>query len=96
MIYQLIITILSFLLVKWIVWQITEKRLVPEFLQYEPYICYKCCGFWLCIGLFISVGIIYHLWLFMGLGCLITALDAIALHIHEKKMMDIGNKMLNE
>lgn len=70
---------------KWFAYYITEKNnKIPTWLHYEPYVCYKCLGFWLLIALFLTCGLILHLWITMGVGLLITALDTIALHLHIK------------
>lgn len=83
-IFQTILVLLIFITVKYLVWKITEKDKVPQFLHYMPYICYKCAQFWSLMALFISCGLLCHLWITMVVGVILTALDTIALHIHEK------------
>lgn len=77
--------IVIFLDIKWFAFKVTEGGWnIPEWLHYEPYVCYKCLGFWLLTALFLTCGLIFHLWITMGVGLLITALDTIALHLHIK------------
>lgn len=96
MILQVIAALITFVLIAFFAWYVTEKRrLIPVFLEYKPFNCRKCLTFWLGEALFLSIGIIYHLWVFTTVGCLITALNAIAMHVDEKKRMEEGNSILN-
>ena len=83
-ILQLILVLVTFIVIKLGAWYVTEKGRIPEFLHYEPYICYRCLGFWLLTALYMASGLVCHLWLMMSVGMLITILDTIALTIHIK------------
>lgn len=83
-ILQAILVLVTFIAIKYGAYHITENDKVPKFLHYEPYICYRCFGFWLLMAFYIACGLLCHLWITMALGALITVLDTIALSIHIK------------
>lgn len=100
MIIQLIITIVLFFAIKWFAWNLTERRWgFPPFLEYKPYTCYKCLGFWTLSATFTSVGLLFQAYLLLAVGLLLTALDTVAIIVHEKnntiKIEDM-DKILNE
>lgn len=69
---------------------ITEKGL-PEWLQYQPYCCYKCFSFWSLLFIYINIFLIsdYTYWYTLIVGIILTVLDAIALHIDENNTISI-------
>lgn len=81
---QVILVLVIFIVVKYAAWRITEEDRVPQFLHYEPYICFKCLSFWSLMALFVACGLLYHLWITMAVGAILTILDTIAYMIHEK------------
>lgn len=81
---QTILVLIIFIITKYLTWKITEEDKVPEFLHYEPYVCYKCLSFWLLMALFIACGLLCHLWITMAVGTILTVLDTIAYSIHIK------------
>lgn len=84
-IFQTILVLVIFLTVKYGVWKITSEDKVPEFLNYQPYNCPKCAGFWFLTALFVACGLLLGLWITMAVGMLITVLDTIAMVMHERK-----------
>lgn len=84
MIIQIIITILIFFLTKYIIYIATDKGL-PSFLNYKPYSCYRCMGFWSLIFIYINLFIIsnYSWWYLIICGTSLTILDVIALSVAE-------------
>lgn len=84
-ILQVIAVLVIFIPTKYLCWKITEVWGLPTFLDYQPYSCKKCLSFWLLMAFYIAVGLLFHLWITMAVGGLITALDAIAQHIDQKK-----------
>jgi len=83
MILQVILSIIVFFVVKCIIYNITEKGL-PDFINYQPFNCYKCFSFWTLITLYIVILLSFSTWAFSIAGIIITILDAIALTIDEK------------
>lgn len=81
---QVILVLVIFIVVKYAAWRITEEDRVPQFLHYEPYICFKCLSFWSLMALFVACGLLYHLWITMAVGTILTTLDTIAYIVHEK------------
>ena len=82
---QIILVLIIFFTIKYLVYKLTEVWGLPEFLRYEPWICFKCLSFWTLISIFIVSGLICHLWIMMGVGILLTVLDTVALIIHQKR-----------
>lgn len=76
-------SIICFFAIKYAVYKFTFSVNFPKFIEYQPYDCYKCCGFWTNVVFFSSIGYSLHLWLFMAVGLTFTILDTIALIIHE-------------
>ena len=83
-VFQILLVIAIFIVVKYGAWKVTEEDRVPIFLHYMPYICYKCLSFWSLMALFVACGLLCHLWITMAVGTILTALDTIAYIIHEK------------
>lgn len=83
-VFQTLLVIIIFIVVKYLAWKVTEEDRVPEFLHYEPYICFKCLSFWSLMALFIACGLLCHLWITMAVGTILTILDTIAYIIHQK------------
>ena len=82
---QILGIIITFLVVSWVVWLITDKyMLVPKCLKYKPFICRICATFWTLIT--ISVAYMLQGWLVMGIGLAVLAvLNAIAMIIHQRQ-----------
>lgn len=83
-VFQTLLVIAIFIVVKYGAWKVTEEDRVPMFLHYMPYICYKCLSFWSLMALFVACGLLCHLWITMAVGTILTTLDTIAYIIHEK------------
>ena len=81
---QVLLVFIVFFPTKYIIWKITEEDKVPMFLHYMPYICYKCCSFWALTSIYLTLGLILQLWIAMGVGLALTALDTVAYIIHQK------------
>lgn len=81
---ELLVVIVVFLDIKYITFKVTEEDKIPNFLNYEPYVCYRCLSFWTLTALFLVSGLILNLWITMAVGLILTALDTIALSVHIK------------
>lgn len=84
-ILQTILVLIIFFPTKWLCYKITEEWMLPEWLRYEPYECRKCLSFWSLTALFLSSGLLCHLWITMAVGLILTVLDTVAVIIDQKK-----------
>lgn len=84
-ILQLILVIALFIPIKWICYKVTEEWGLPTFLNYMPYSCFKCLSFWSLMAIYISIGLVFHLYITMAVGAILTILDAIAVIVDQKK-----------
>lgn len=84
-ILQIIVVLALFFIIKWGTWFYTERSgyRIP-FLDYKPYICRKCLGFWLLASTYLAIGLSLHLYTLMIVGLMLTTLDTIALIVDEK------------
>ena len=83
-ILQLILVIAIFIPIKWICYKITEVWGLPTFLDYMPYSCRKCLSFWSLLAFYLSVGLVFHLYITMAVGAILTILDVIAVMVDQK------------
>ena len=44
-------------------WYVTERQLVPEFLDYKPFQCRTCLTFWSLVAIYVGMGITFKLWI---------------------------------
>lgn len=81
---QYITGIVSFFAIIVLVWLVTERYdIVPSFLQYRPFNCKKCLGFW--TGVAVSVGMFLLGWWVAGLTLLILSVaNACAVILDER------------
>ena len=84
-ILQLILVIALFIPIKWICYKTTEEWGLPMFLNYMPYSCCKCLSFWSLMAIYISIGLVFHLYITMAVGAILTVLDVIAVIVDQKK-----------
>lgn len=84
-IFQLILTLVIFICVKYLVWKVTDdKPCIPRFLEYAPYSCSICLNFWLQAGIYLSIGLICGMYITMGVGMALDILDTVAQKVHQK------------
>lgn len=84
---QILIVVTVFIALKYIVWWWTEgQKTYPEWLDYKPWCCRKCLGFWLPMGVYASIWWIFSLPMVMIGGGILTILDTIAYIINENKI----------
>ena len=81
---QFLIVGLIFFITGYFSWWVTEKNKVPSFLDYQPFKCNKCLEFWLLVGLYITLGISFSLWVVLIAGIVLAILNAIAMWVNEK------------
>lgn len=78
----IILQLIIFYLIKYFIYQLTDVKGLPSFLNYKPYNCYKCFSFWLNISISILFTIYVNIIGLFGIG--LTILDTIAFIIYEK------------
>ena len=98
MIFEIILTIIVFFGVKALIYYLTDIKGLPAFLNYKPWICYKCFSFWSLLFLYINIFIIskFDMWYILIAGIVLTILDAIALIVDEKNNIISIDEIENE
>ena len=82
---EILIAVVLFFTLKYIVYYITERIIpFPSWLDYRPYVCGKCLGCWLPIGVYLSIFYVTGNILVPALGIILTILDTAAKIIDEK------------
>lgn len=84
-ILDILVPLIVFLVTKYFVYWFTEKLTdFPKWLEYKPYYCGRCLGFWLPMGIFCSIWYVFNVPIIGILGIVLTILDTIAKIIDEK------------
>ena len=84
-ILSIIAALTAFFVIKYAVWYWTEgQKQYPSFLEYKPWCCRKCLGFWTLMTFFIVMWLVFDLPLMAAVGCPLAILDTIAIIIDEK------------
>lgn len=78
----LIVVIGIFFGTKFGIYKLIDGGHIPEWLNYKPYICEMCLGFWMLNGIYLTLAIIFNYIFFVG--NIITILDVIARYIDIK------------
>ena len=65
-------------------WYVTERDLIPEFLDYKPFQCRTCLTFWSLVAIYLGMGLIFKLWICLIGGLVLAVLNAIAMIVHQK------------
>ena len=78
----LIVIIGIFFGTKFGVYKLIEGGHIPEWLNYKPYACEMCLGFWVLNGIYLTLAIVFNYIFFVG--NIITILDVIARYIDIK------------
>ena len=87
MFLEIILTFFIFFGTKYVVFWLTDKKGLPEFLNYKPYSCATCLGFWSLITLYITIFLMFKcgLWYLLIAGVILTILDTIARKVDESQ-----------
>lgn len=78
----LIVIIGIFFGTKFGIYKLIECNYIPIWLNYKPYICEMCLGFWVLNGIYLALALIFNYLFF--LGNILTILDTIAQYVHIK------------
>ncbi len=84
MIFEFILIFVIFFLVNYGVYWLTEKKGLPEWLEYRPFNCRLCATFWSLIAIYTAIWLSFSC-LVIGIGGIVLAImNAIAMWLHQK------------
>lgn len=83
-ILQLILILAMFILIRWFAWKVTEVWGLPEWLQYKPWNCKICLTFWSLLATYLSIGLIFNLYITLIGGIALAIINALAMWIDQK------------
>lgn len=81
---QVIFILLIFFPIKYIAYKITDVWGAPNWIDYKPFSCNLCLTFWCLIGIYLSIGLIFKLYITLFGGISIAILNAIAMYIDQR------------
>jgi len=84
LLFQFIGAFIIFFIINYVVWYITERDKVPEFLQYKPWSCRLCATLWTLVTVYIAIGISFKLWVVLIAGLILAILNAGAMWVNQK------------
>lgn len=84
-ILQVILILALFFPVKWLGWKITEQWGLPEWLQFKPWNCRLCLTFWMLLFTYLSIGLIFSLYITLFGGIAMAMMNALAMYIDQKR-----------
>lgn len=83
-ILQLILILAMFIIIRWFAWKVTEVWGLPEWLQYKPWNCKICLTFWSLLATYLSIGLIFNLYITLIGGIVLAIMNALAMWIDQK------------
>ena len=83
-ILQVIFILAMFIVIKWFAWKVTEVWGLPEWLQYKPWNCKLCLTFWSLLVTYLSIGLIFNLYITLIGGIALAIMNALAMWIDQK------------
>lgn len=83
-ILQVILIFAMFILIRWFAWKVTEVWGLPEWLQYKPWNCKLCLTFWSLLATYLSIGLIFNLYITLIGGIALAIMNALAMWIDQK------------
>ena len=81
---QFILTFIIFFVVNYGAYWITEKKGLPEWLQYKPWICRLCLTFWSLIFIYTAIWVSFTCLVIGISGILLACMNAAAMWIDQK------------
>ena len=78
------LVLLIFLVISYGAYWITEKKGLPEWLQYKPFQCRLCLTFWSLVGVYSAIWVSFSCYIIGVVGILLAILNAIAMYIDQK------------
>lgn len=83
-ILQVILIFAMFILIRWFAWKVTEVWGLPEWLQYKPWNCKLCFTFWSLLFFYLTVGLIFNLYITLIGGIALAIMNALAMWLDQK------------
>ena len=83
-ILQVILILAMFILIRWFAWKVTEVWGLPEWLQYNPWNCKICLTFWSLLATYLSIGLIFNLYITLIGGIALAIMNALAMWIDQR------------
>lgn len=76
--------VIIFFSVNYGVYWLTDKKGLPEWLEYRPFNCRLCATFWSLIAIYTAIGLSFSCLYTMVGGILLAIMNAIAMWLHQK------------
>ena len=83
-ILQVILIFALFILIRYLAWKVTEVWGLPEWLQYKSWNCKICITFWSLLATYLSIGLIFNLYITLIGGIALAIMNALAMWIDQK------------
>lgn len=83
-ILQVIIILALFIPVRYFAWALTEKWMMPEWLNYKPWNCKLCLTFWSLVAVYLTIGLSFKVYITLYGGIALAILNAIAMYIDQR------------
>lgn len=84
MIFEFIAIFITYMLVVYIAYYVTEVKRLPTWLQFPPFHCRKCLTFWCMMAVSLCIGLSFDLPVYMATGIFLAILTGISMHVDEK------------
>ena len=82
--FEFIFVFVIFFTVNYVAYYITEKRGLPDWLQYKPWICRLCLTFWSLVFIYSAIWLSFSC-LYIGIiGNLLASMNALAMWIDQR------------
>ena len=81
---QVILIFALFIPIRYLAWKVTEEWGLPEWLQYKPWNCKLCLTFWSLLVTYLSIGLIFNLYITLIGGIALAIMNALAMWIDQK------------
>ena len=81
---QVILIFVLFIPIRYLAWKVTEEWGLPEWLQYKPWNCKLCFTFWSLLFSYLTVGLIFNLYITLIGGIALAIMNALAMWIDQK------------
>lgn len=81
---EIFIIFLTFFVVRYISYKITNEIGLPKWLDYQPWICDTCLTFWTLITIYISIFLIIEAYVTLIGGISLAILNAIAMKVEQR------------
>lgn len=83
---------ITYLLVVYVGYYVTEVKRLPRWLRFPPFHCRKCLTFWTMMAVSLVIGLSFDIPVYMATGILLAILTALSMHVEQKnKTVKIEN-----